>query len=87
MLAPKMPLVQGKFAEYVTANKRLRTGGDIQSVLQALNPDAMDEKGEWWAKIHSPCFFLGQARLEVAQDFAHEEISGPVAQLDRAAPS
>lgn len=59
---------------------------DIQSVLQALNPDAMDPEGEWWAKIHSPLFFF-ECLLELQAFFAHEVASGPVAQLDRAAPS
>ncbi|MDR7124337.1 hypothetical protein J2X53_001155 [Pseudorhodobacter sp. 4114] len=29
----------------------------ILRVLQALNPDATDPEGEWWAKTHSPFFF------------------------------
>ena len=39
-------------------------GGDIQSVLQALNPDAMDPEGEWWAKIHSPFSIFGTDPLK-----------------------
>ena len=29
----------------------------ILRVLQALNPDATDPEGEWWAKTHSPFSF------------------------------
>lgn len=66
---------------------------EILRVLQALNPDATDPEGEWWAKTHSPFFYLPtfsitmKSMLEPKPFFSHEDACGPVAQLDRAAPS
>ena len=61
----------------------------IQRGLQALNPDATDTEGEWWAKNSLPLTFPKSPPQPVAslRFFPQIEQSGSVAQLDRAVPS
>lgn len=56
---------------YVTANSHRLTY--ILRVLQALNPDATDMRGKWWAKIHFPLFpFLTSRMVARLRVFAHQ---------------
>ncbi|PLL14644.1 hypothetical protein C0V75_04300 [Tabrizicola sp. TH137] len=60
MLALNFPLVQGTVIGYVTANSMGEFPGlkHILRVLQALNPDATDPRGEVVGqKFTSPFFF------------------------------
>ena len=92
LLAPKAGLVQGAILCYVSANSRQSAvAGDIPRVLQALNPDARDRKGEWWAKIRSPFPFsaigIPSSVALCGRISAHEGARGPVAQrIERPPP-
>ncbi len=42
--------------------KPVKGFGNILCGLQALNPDALDTKGEWWAKLTPPFLFPNRSR-------------------------
>ena len=50
------PLVQAKIVIYVSGNSRKTD--KILRVKQALNPDATETKGGWWAKFAPPYHFI-----------------------------
>ncbi len=60
----------------------------ILRVLQALNPDATDPRGEWWAKIHFPLFLFPKVAWLRGRAFSRIKAAcGPVAQrIERPPP-
>ncbi len=71
LVSAKTTLVQPRKIRYVSGNSQ--SAGDILRVLQALNPDATDPKGGWWAKNSLPLKFPLYRAVATDPIFPHVE--------------